>query len=237
MSGSHALRVAFQHALDRITLDVDFVADRGLTALLGHSGAGKTRTLDVIAGLLRPDRGLVELDGEPLTDTARGVFVPPHKRGIGYVFQESRLFPHLTIKQNLLFGRWFSTRRTAAGLATPGPAHAGGASIALDDLVALLDLAPLLARHPAKLSGGERRRVALGRALLAQPRLLLLDEPLGSLDASKRLEILPYLDRLLGELKLPMIYVTHDWGEVEGRASQRVFVTEGKGRQEPSDRS
>lgn len=209
-----AMHVEIRHPLDRITLDVRFDAGQGLTALLGPSGAGKTTTLDVIAGLRTAVHAVVTIDGETLTDTTRDVFVPPHRRCIGYVFQDARLFPHLTVRQNLGFGRWFSRRR--AGGETP------------DEIIALLDLEPLLTRHPARLSGGEHRRVALGRALLSRPRLLLLDEPLGSLDRARREEILPYLDRLLAASRLPMIYVTHDWSEVQGRAERTVAIDEGR---------
>ena len=205
-----------RHGLERITLDVRFTLGPGLTALLGPSGAGKTRTLDVIAGLLHPSEGRVVIDGDVLTDTSQRLDVPPHRRRIGYVFQDSRLFPHLTVRQNLGFSRWF-TRDPKAG-------------IAFDDVVRLLDLEPVLTRHPARLSGGERRRVALGRALLSHPRLLLLDEPLGSVEAAKRQEILPYLDRLIADLRLPMIYVTHDWDEVRGRAAHVVLIEDGRTR-------
>lgn len=209
------LRVAIRHPLERVTIDVEFTTNGGLTALLGPSGAGKTTILNAIAGVLQPQQALIEFDGVTLTDTSRAVFVPPHERHIGYVFQDSRLFPHMTVRQNLGFGRWFATRR-----------HRHTAP--LDDVVSLLGLTPLLHRHPAKLSGGEKRRVALGRALLSGPRLLLLDEPLGSLEVSRRQEILPYLDRLIGELKLPAIYVTHDWNEIEGRAASIVRVQDGR---------
>jgi molybdate transport system ATP-binding protein len=212
-----SVRVSIRHQLDRVTLEVDFTLGQGLTALLGPSGAGKTRTLDVIAGLLQPTRALVSIDDDVLTDTARGIDVPPHRRRIGYVFQDSRLFPHLTVRHNLAFGRWFTARRS------------GG--ISLDEIVTLLDLSPLLARHPGRLSGGERRRVALGRALLCHPRLLLLDEPLGSLERAMRQDILPYLDRLIAELQLPMIYVTHDWDEVRGRAAHVVLMDNGRTRE------
>jgi molybdate transport system ATP-binding protein len=210
-----SVEVRIHHPLGHIVLDVDLALEGGLTALLGPSGAGKTSTLHAIAGLLRPEAGYVAIDGDALTDTARGIWVPPHRRGIGYVFQDSRLFPHFTVRQNLAFGRWFSRRRGAVGAA-------------FDDLIDLLDLRPVLSRHPVRLSGGERRRVALGRAILSAPRLLLLDEPLGSLDAARRQEILPYLDRLIAELRLPMIYVTHDLAEVQGRAARTVMVREGR---------
>jgi molybdate transport system ATP-binding protein len=137
------------------------------------------------------------------------------------VFQDARLFPHLTVRQNLAFGRWFNRRATPT-------------TVTFDAVVALLDLQSLLSRHPARLSGGELRRVALGRALLSNPRLLLLDEPLGSLDTARRQEILPYLDRLIDELRLPMIYVTHDVEEVHGRATQTIELREGGVRSDPT---
>lgn len=202
------LIVEIRHAFDRLTLDVNLEIGNGLTALLGRSGAGKTSTLNVIAGLLRPDHAVVRLDDTTLADTTQGVWVPPHERRIGYVFQESRLFPHLTVRQNLGFGRWFSRRRVNG--------------VGNEEIVALLALEPLLHRHPSRLSGGEKRRVALGRALLSSPRLLLLDEPLGSVDVRHRQDILPYLDRLIAELKLPMIYVTHDRAEVDTRAERVI---------------
>jgi molybdate transport system ATP-binding protein len=214
-----SLKAEIRHTFDRLTLDVRLDLGGGLTALLGPSGAGKTSVLNVLAGLLRPDFARVVIDEVTLADPARGVWVPPHQRQIGYVFQESRLFTHLTVRQNLAFGRWFAARRD------------GG--IGIDEVVDLLGLRALLHRHPAKLSGGERRRVALGRALLSHPRLLLLDEPLGSLDVARRQEILPYLDRLIAELQLPMIYVTHDWAEIHGRAHQVVHMDHGTSRTEP----
>ncbi len=208
------IRVRIRHAFERLRLDVDLELPDGLTGLLGPSGSGKTRTLDVIAGLLTPDEGFVQVDGDTLTDTASRRIVPPHRRRIGYVFQDARLLPHLTVRQNLEYGQWFN-RKTRAPVTT------------FDALVSLLDLRHLLARHPARLSGGEQRRVALGRALLSNPRLLLLDEPLGSIEVTKRQEVLPYLDSLMAELRLPMIYVTHDWTEVRDRASLIVQMAEG----------
>jgi molybdate transport system ATP-binding protein len=211
-----SLRADIRHAFERISLDVTLDLGGGLTALLGPSGAGKTSVLNVLAGLLRPDFARVTIDEVAIADTARGIWMPPHQRQIGYVFQDSRLFSHLTVRQNLAFGRWFANDRREG--------------IGLDEVVGLLGLRPLLHRHPAKLSGGERRRVALGRALLSHPRLLLLDEPLGSLDVARRQEILPYLDRLIAELRLPMIYVTHDWAEIQGRAQQVVLMDHGTSR-------
>jgi molybdate transport system ATP-binding protein len=208
------LAVEVRHRFQRLSLDVDVTLGDGLTALLGPSGAGKTSVLNVIAGLLRPDHAVVKLDGRVLADTTRNQWTPPHDRRMGYVFQESRLFQHLTVRQNLGFGRWFS--------------RAAAESIGAEEVVELLDLEPLMSRHPSRLSGGEQRRVALGRALLSSPRLLLLDEPLGSVDVEKRQEILPYLDRLITELKLPMIYVTHDRAEIENRATQIVLMDQGR---------
>ena len=205
--------VRIRHRFERIALDVDLSLEAWLVGLLGPSGAGKTSVLNVIAGLLRPNSAVVTLDGETLADTERGIWVPPHRRRIGYVFQESRLFPHLTVRQNLGFGRWFGRSRESG--------------IGLAEVVDLLGLEPLLARHPSRLSGGEKRRVALGRALLSHPRLLLLDEPLGSVDVERRQEILPYLDRLIAELKLPMVYVTHERGEIEHRADRVVLMENG----------
>jgi molybdate transport system ATP-binding protein len=214
------VRVRVRHQLERIELDVDLELHGGLTAFYGPSGAGKTSTLNVIAGLLHPSTGLVTIDDAVLVDTVRGIWTRPHERRIGYVFQDARLFPHLRVRQNLSFGRWFQDTSSRQ-------------RIALDEIVTLLDLAPLLARYPARLSGGERRRVALGRALLSSPRLLLLDEPLGSLDMARRQEILPYLDRLIAERRLPMIYVTHDLREMEGRTAQVVTMAEGRARVTP----
>jgi molybdate transport system ATP-binding protein len=208
------LVVRARHQFERLTLDVDVTLTGGLTGVLGPSGAGKTSLLNLIAGLLPADRAFVGLDDATLADTERGIWTPPHDRRIGYVFQESRLFPHLTVRQNLGFGRWFG-RPDAPG-------------IGLDDVVELLGLGQLLSRRPARLSGGETRRVALGRALLSHPRLLLLDEPLGSVDVARRAEILPYLDRLIAELRLPMIYVTHDRAEIDTRAEQIVTLDNGR---------
>jgi molybdate transport system ATP-binding protein len=208
------LEVAIRHPLGRIALDLHFTCGNGLTALLGPSGSGKTSVLNVIAGLLRPAYGLVRLDGDVLADTTQGVWLPSHRRRVGYLCQEPRLFPHLTVRQNLLFGRWF----TPVALRHVSP----------DDVVDLLDLRGLLGRRPVRLSGGEKQRVALGRALLMSPRLLLLDEPLASVDAGRKQDILPYLDRLRAELTLPVVYVTHAVAEITGRADAVVTLEEGR---------
>ncbi len=168
----------------------------------------------MIAGLVKPDRGRIALDDTVLFDSAARVDVPTHRRRIGYVFQEGRLFPHLTVAQNLDYGRWMS------GLASDAAER--------DRIVAMLDIGNLLKRRPGKLSGGERQRVAIGRALLMKPRLLLLDEPLASLDRERKLEILPYLARLRDEAKVPMIYVSHQAGEIQRLASQVVRIEDGR---------
>ena len=208
------LDVTVRHRLERIALDVAIRAGGGLTAIVGPSGAGKTTVLHVIAGLVRPDVGRVVLGDDVLLDTAAGIAVAPDRRRIGYVTQESRLFPHLSVRQNLAYGHWFTPR-----------VHR---RLTLDDVIGMLDLGALLARRPARLSGGERQRVALGRALVTSPRLLLLDEPLAAVDVGRRQEILPYLDRLRQELALPTIYVTHTLDEVRSRAESVVTLDEGR---------
>ncbi len=209
------LDVAIEHRLGDFALDIRFVSGGGLTALLGRSGAGKTSIVNAIAGLIRPQRGHIAVDRTVLLDTERGVFVPAHRRRIGYVFQEGRLFPHLTVRQNLLFGRWFAPR-TAASAAR------------FRDVVELLGIAPLLARRPGRLSGGEKQRVAIGRALLANPRLLLMDEPLASLDMARKDEILPYLERLRDHGNVPIVYVSHAAAEVARLATTIVLIAGGR---------
>ncbi len=207
------LEVDLQHRLGAFSLDIHFASGRGLTALFGRSGAGKTSIVNAIAGLIRPQRGRIAVDGAVLLDTERGIITPAHRRRIGYVFQEGRLFPHLTVRQNLLFGRWFAPRsETATGF---------------DDVVDLLGIGPLLSRRPAKLSGGEKQRVAIGRALLAKPRLLLMDEPLASLDAARKDEILPYLERLRDGATVPIVYVSHAATEIARLATTIVLIAEG----------
>jgi len=208
-----SLFVEIRHAPGRFRLDVKLELGAGLTALVGPSGSGKTTVLDVVAGVVRPEHAVVRLDRDVLADTTSGVWRPPHHRQIGYVFQEPRLFPHLTVRQNLLFGRWFR-RRLPGGLPP-------------DEVIALLNLGGLLARYPKRLSGGEKQRVALGRALLAHPKLLLLDEPLASVDVGHREEILPYLDRVRADHAIPAIYVTHAWAEVSERADEVVELQNG----------
>lgn len=209
-----SLVVALRHRLGALDLDVVFEARGRLTALFGPSGAGKTTVVNAIAGLIRPDQARVVIDGQTLTDTERTIAIPPHQRRIGYVFQDARLFPHLTVDGNLGYGRWFAPRRERYA--------------DKEQIVRLLGLAPLLTRRPGDLSGGERQRVAIGRALLASPRLLLMDEPLASLDHRRKDEILPYIERLRDELHIPIVYVSHALNEVVRLATDVVVLAEGK---------
>jgi molybdate transport system ATP-binding protein len=208
------LRVDVTKQLGEFSLEASFTSEGRVTGLFGASGAGKSSLINMIAGLLKPDRGVISLDGETLDDTAARVHVPPHRRRIGYVFQDARLFPHLNVRQNLDYGRRMN------GLADD-PAQRSR-------VTELLDIGPLMDRRPGKLSGGERQRVALGRALLSKPRLLLLDEPLGSLDEGRKVEILPYLVRLRDEAGIPMVYVSHDAAELRQLATQIVMLRHGR---------
>src|ERR1700744_4033266 len=207
------LRVDVAKQLGEFALQAAFESEGRVTGLFGASGAGKTSLVNMIAGLTRPDRGTIMIDGETLDDTAKGIHVPVWRRRIGYVFQDSRLFPHLDVRQNLDYGRRMNV------LADDPEQH--------KRVTELLDIGQLLDRRPGKLSGGERQRVALGRALLSKPRLLLLDEPLGALDESRRAEILPYLIRLRDE-GIPMVYVSHDAAELRQLATQIVMLKDGR---------
>ena len=195
-------------------LDAAFSAGPGITALFGRSGAGKTTVLNVIAGLARPQSGRVVVDGRRLYDSADGIDVPPHQRRVGYVFQEGRLLPHLTVRHNLTYGRFF--------------AHEAAPVLTIDQAIQLLGIGHLLERRPAALSGGEKQRVAIGRALLAAPQLLLFDEPLASLDAPRKAEILYYVERLRDEVRVPIVYVSHSLDEVVRLADTVVLMSEGK---------
>jgi molybdate transport system ATP-binding protein len=208
------LAVDVEKQLGEFQIAARFAVTGGATALFGPSGAGKTSIVNMIAGLVMPDRGRITLDDTVLFDSAARIAVPAHRRRIGYVFQDGRLFPHLTIAQNLDYGRWMS------GVAADPTEH--------ERIVALLNIGHLLRRRPGHLSGGERQRVAIGRALLMNPRLLLLDEPLASLDRARKLEILPYLARLRDEAGVPMIYVSHQAGEILRLASQVVRIEDGR---------
>jgi molybdate transport system ATP-binding protein len=208
------LAVDVDKKLGALSLSAKFEAAHGATALFGPSGAGKTSIINMIAGLLTPDRGSISLDETLLFDAKKRVNVPPHQRRIGYVFQEGRLFPHLSVRQNLDYGRRMS-----------------GCSRDADEFertATLLDIGHLLDRRPGKLSGGERQRVAVGRALLMRPRLLLLDEPLASLDAGHKREILPYLVRLRDDAGIPIVYVSHLPAEVRRIATTVVRLDAGR---------
>lgn len=206
--------VDISHRLGDFAIEARFESAGRLTALFGPSGSGKTTLINMIAGLIRPDKGRIEVDGRVLVDTGAGIFVPKHKRRIGMVFQDARLFPHMSVASNLRYGRWFT------------PAKERYAD--MDGVVDLLGIGPLLGRRPAKLSGGEKQRVAIGRALLASPGLLLMDEPLASLDEGRKAEILPYIERLRDETKIPIVYVSHSVAEVARLASDVVMLAQGK---------
>ena len=206
--------VVLRHRFGAFALDAQFTASGGVTALFGPSGSGKTSVVSAIAGLLRPQQGRIVLGGRVLADTATGVFVPPEARRVAVVFQDARLFPHMSVHDNLLFG-W---RRASAKADAQTIAH----------VIDLLGLGGVLPRSPQRLSGGEKSRVALGRALLASPQMLLLDEPLASLDAARRSEILPYLEKLARESKLPMLYVSHAVEEVARLADEIVVLKDGR---------
>lgn len=198
------ISVDVQKQLGDFAINIAFDAPRGITAIFGKSGSGKTTLINMIAGLIDPDRGRITLDNRVLFGGPHTV--PPRKRSLGYVFQDARLFPHLTVAKNLTFGGTHD----------------------VDKIVALLGLEALLDRMPSKLSGGEKQRVALGRALISDPAMLLLDEPLAALDAQRKAEILPYLERLRDDLKMPMIYVSHAMSEVTQLANHLVILEAGQ---------
>jgi len=195
-------------------LDAAFSTGAGVTALFGRSGAGKTTLLNLIAGLARPESGRITVGGRTLFDSAARIDLPVHARRVGYVFQEGRLLPHLTVRHNLTYGRFFANGRRAV--------------VDFDQAMDLLGIGHLLERRPGALSGGEKQRVAIGRALLANPEVLLLDEPLASLDAPRKAEILYYVERLRDELRVPIVYVSHSLDEVVRLANTVVLVSDGR---------
>jgi molybdate transport system ATP-binding protein len=201
-------------ARSEFTLEAQFTADTGITALFGESGAGKSTLLNAIAGLVRPDRGRITMDDMVFADAARGIHLPPHKRRIGYVFQDALLFPHFNVERNLRYGQWFRAEASR-------PAQ-------FNEVVELLGIGALLARRPVTLSGGERQRVAIGRALMTEPRLLLMDEPLASLDIDRKREIMPYIEKLRDELGLPVIFVSHAVDEVARLADRVIMLKRGR---------
>jgi len=214
-----SLSVDITHRRGDFALEAAFDTPGGVTALVGRSGAGKTTLVDAVAGLLRPDRGRITLGGRVLVDVAARIHLPARQRLVGYVFQDSRLFPHLDVAGNLDYARRFAGR---------GRGRGGDAAARRARVIEMLGLGDLLDRAPGSLSGGQARRVAIGRALLAAPDLLLMDEPLTGLDEARREEILPYLMRLRDEAGLPILYVSHALGEVARLASHVVALEAGR---------
>jgi molybdate transport system ATP-binding protein len=208
------LKLAIRHQQGDLTLEAIMDIGGGLTALFGPSGSGKTTLVNIVAGLVRPTEGRVVFAGETWSDTERGVFLPPHRRRIGYVFQEGRLFPHMSVLQNLRYGE----HRLPKGERRED----------LDRVTDLLGIKPLLDRRPAHLSGGEKQRVALGRALMASPKLLLMDEPLSALDQDLKTQILPYIERIRDDVGVPILYVSHSLDEVARLATGVVTFDKGR---------
>jgi molybdate transport system ATP-binding protein len=209
-----SLHVVIQHDFPTFNLQAEFESAGRLTALFGPSGCGKTTITNIIAGLVRPRSAHIVYDGRVLADSARGIWLSAHERQIGYVFQDARLLPHLSVLKNLRYGRWFTPQSQRYATET--------------DVIELLGLAQLLDRRPNQLSGGERQRVAIGRALLQSPRLLLMDEPLASLDHARKQDIIPYIERLRDETKVPIILVSHDVTEVTRLATDLVLMAKGR---------
>jgi molybdate transport system ATP-binding protein len=203
-----------RHNLGSFALDLSFDAPRGVTVLFGRSGAGKTTVTNAVAGLLRPDSGQIRLGERVLFDSKAGIDLPTHKRRIGYIFQDARLFPHLSVAKNLTYGQRFARGQKPAA--------------SFDRVVDLLGIGHLLDRAPINLSGGEKQRVAIGRALLSSPELILADEPLAALDDARKAEILPYLERLRDEIEIPILYVTHSVAEVARLATTVVVLQNGR---------
>ncbi|MEM8665781.1 MAG: molybdenum ABC transporter ATP-binding protein [Pseudomonadota bacterium] len=209
------ISVSIAHRFGRFALEVGFEAPAGVTALFGRSGAGKTTVLSAVAGLLTPHSGHIEVDGHALFDARKGIDVPAYRRRIGLVFQDGRLFPHMSVSGNLGFAERFAQDRRAARAER-------------ERLVELLGLGPILPRRPALLSGGEKQRVAVARALLQRPAALLLDEPLAALDEPRKAEILPYLERLADGTGIPILYVSHALNEVARLADRIVLMRDGR---------
>lgn len=195
------------------TLDADFRAGQGITAIFGQSGAGKSTLLRTVAGLMRPERAQVEFGGRVVEDTEKGIRVAARKRRVGFVFQDDRLFPHMSVRRNIAYG--------ARGNARPGQEQ-------FDGIIGLLGIADLLDRRPATLSGGERKRVAIARALMSDPQILLMDEPLASLDFARRERIMPYLERIRSNTRIPILYVSHEIDEIARLADTLVIMSQGR---------
>lgn len=209
-----SLSVTLRHQLPGFEVNLSFDAPPGITVLFGRSGTGKTTVINAVAGLLNPDSGRIAIDETILFDSGTGLNLPAHKRKLGYVFQDGRLFPHLSVRGNLTYGQRFST--PAKG--SPTLAH----------VCELLGIGPLLDRRIGPLSGGEKQRVAIGRALLSHPRMLLMDEPLAALDGARKAEILPYLERLRDNTSIPILYVSHSVAEVARLATTVVVLENGR---------
>jgi molybdate transport system ATP-binding protein len=185
-----------------------------VVGLFGRSGAGKTSVINMVAGLIRPDQGRIVVKGDCVFDSDRGINLPPHKRGFGYIFQDGRLFPHMSVRSNLAYGMKLVPRAKRR--------------VRMDQVLKLLGITHLLERHPANLSGGEKQRVAIGRALLTSPGLLLMDEPLASLDEARKTEVLPFIGRLPEEFHIPILYVSHSMSEMRSIADKIVFMEAGR---------
>lgn len=201
--------------LGAFVIDVAFsTGDSGITAVFGPSGAGKTSIINMVAGLLKPDEGKIYLNDEPLFDSEKAINVPPNRRRLGYIFQDGRLFPHLSVKSNLTYGMKLISKEERR--------------LQFDSVINLLDLEALLHRRPAKLSGGEKQRVAIGRALLTSPSLLLMDEPLSSLDGRLKAEILPFVSKMQKRFMIPVLYVSHSTDEILSIADRVIVVQSGR---------
>lgn len=209
-----SLQIRVKHQFASFDLDVDIQTEGGVTALFGVSGSGKSTLVNAIAGLLKPDEGLIQVNGQTLFDRESGVNLAVHQRRVGYIFQDSRLFPHMSVKNNLRYSRWFGGRKSSRQQ--------------FKHLMELLNIGHLLERMPAGLSGGERQRVAIGRACLSDPAFLLADEPLAALDIERKQEILPYFERLRDELGLPIVYVSHSIDEVMRLANSVAMLEQGR---------
>lgn len=207
-----ALTISVCHSYPGLDLDIRFDAPAGVTVLFGRSGSGKSTIVNAIAGLIRPKTGRIEIAGRVLSDSDNNLWLPPHRRRLGYIFQDARLFPHLNVAQNLTYGRVFSRRQAAP----------------MEEVVEMLGIGDLLKRRPVALSGGERQRVAIGRALLSAPDAILADEPLAALDEARKAEILPYFERLADLAKIPILYVTHSPSEVARLATTVVAIQKGR---------
>lgn len=208
------LSVAARLRLGEFLLDASFTSDAAITALFGPSGAGKSTLLHLVAGILMPEHGRIAIGEHVLVETARSLSLPPSRRRVGLVFQDAQLFPHLTVRQNIAFGRWFAPKEAA--------------QIETGLVVDTLGIRGLLDRRPSKLSGGEKQRVALARALLMAPRMLLLDEPLSSLDDARRSEILTLIEQIRDRFNVPMLYVTHRRDEVRRLAGHVILIDRGR---------